>query len=447
MFLSMLRIQYPLYSPEAAAPPATAPTGDLSKDEILDYLNKDDEAPEDDIIPLDDKKDKGKDKDKDKGPKEKEDREEVEEEEETPDPLAELEEEIGDPSEEQLELTTPASRREILKKYPKIFKDFPHLEKAYYREQEFTKLLPTIADAKEAVEHSKTLQSFEADLVKGNTKEILQHIHTKDKRAFNLIVDNYLDTLADVDEKSYLHVLGNVVRGTIRNMVATARADNNEVLEQAAVILNQWAFGNSQFEAPKKLSEDTKARPEVDDREKELADREKKILQQKYNEVNTEITTKVNKAFKLTIENRIDPKNTMPEYVKRAAVRDALENLESLIGKDSRFKTLVDKLWEHGFKNNFDSTSTGRIKQAFVSKAQALLPAVIAKARNEALKGIGKRVRDDDSHQENESKDDEPRRKTGSNKGEESRPRNDSSSKNKVPDGMTALEYLMSDET
>ena len=36
---------------------------------------------------------------------------------------------------------TPVRRKEILAKYPKLFKDFPYLEKAYYREQQFTEVL------------------------------------------------------------------------------------------------------------------------------------------------------------------------------------------------------------------------------------------------------------------------------------------------------------------
>ena len=49
-----------------------------------------------------------------------------------PDELKDIEEELKGPKEEDLELTTPVRRREILAKYPKLFKDFPYLEKAYY---------------------------------------------------------------------------------------------------------------------------------------------------------------------------------------------------------------------------------------------------------------------------------------------------------------------------
>src|SRR5215831_19879700 len=69
---------------------------------------------------------------------EKEREQEGEEELEPKDELAELEEELTGPKEENLELVTPVRRGEILAKYPNVFKDFPYLEKAYYREQQFT---------------------------------------------------------------------------------------------------------------------------------------------------------------------------------------------------------------------------------------------------------------------------------------------------------------------
>src|SRR6187399_1594582 len=77
------------------------------------------------------------------------------------DELKEIEEELDGPKEEDLELMTPVRRREILAKYPKLFKDFPYLEKAYYREQQFTEVYPTIQDARAAHEKSQILDRVE----------------------------------------------------------------------------------------------------------------------------------------------------------------------------------------------------------------------------------------------------------------------------------------------
>lgn len=434
-------------------------SSELSKQDIFEILNKDDDNKE--VIPLkdddkDEKKDDRKADKKDAKPDETDETDKTndddnnEEVDETEEDLKALEDELEEPDEEKLELTTPTSRREILKKYPKLFKDFPYLETAYYREQEFTKLLPTIADAKEAVSKSETLDKFESDLADGNTELVLKAVKDNSPKAYNKLIDNYLSVLSKVDEKAYHHVLGNTIRHTIMAMVQEARASSNEPLEQAAVILNQFIFGSSKFTAPEKLSGDDKSNVD-DEKEQKITERERAFVKQKYNSANEEISNRVNRAYKATIEANIDPKNSMSEYVKKTATREALEELESIISKDTRFKSLVDKLWENAFKNDLDSESVNKIRRAFISKAQTLLPIVIKKARNEALKGIGKRVnsdngKDDDSHLDNESKkDNDSRPRRESNKGNESR-RSSGSSKSRVPDGMSTLEYLMSDD-
>jgi hypothetical protein len=447
-------IQFELLAPVDTVAGKAIISNELSKQDILTELMKDDDTEE--AIPLkdDDKKkdDKKSEKKETKGDEEadEDNKEDTEEGEEKDDELKDLEDELDEPDEDKLELQTPTSRREILKKYPKLFKDFPYLETAYYREQEFTKLLPTIADAKEAVGKSETLDKFEKDLSQGNTELVLKAVRDNNPKAYNKLIDNYLSTLAKVDEKAYHHVLGNTIRHTIMAMVQESRTSGNEALEQAATILNQFIFGSSKFTAPEKLSTDDKT-DESDEKEQRITERERAFTRQKFNSANEELSGRVNKAYKLTIESKIDPKESMTEYVRKTAVREAQEELESLIEKDTRFKTLVDRLWESAFKNDFSSDSVAKIRSAFLSKAQTLLPSVIQKARNEALKGMGKRItsdnHDDDSHpKKDESKNgnDSSRRKE-SKSGDESHRRNDSS-KSKVPSSMTSLEYLMSDD-
>ncbi len=452
MFQLLRNIQSILMSPpDAPTGVADKPSGDLSKNDILDYLNQDDKEDE---IPLDDDKDKDdkkteKKETKDDEESDEDDKEDTEEDEDKSD-LDLLEEELVEPDEDKLELTTPISRREILKKYPKLFKEFPALEKSYYREQAFTQLLPTIADAKEAVDKSQTLDKFETDLSNGNTEVVLNAIKASNPKAFNKVVDNYLQVLSKVDEKAYQHVLGNTIKHTILAMLEESRNSDNAPLEQAAQILNQFIFGSSKFTAPTKLSsdEDTKG----DDEEKKMSERERNFTRQKFNSANDEISTKITKAYKATIESKIDPKESMTEYVRKTAIRDAAEELESLIEKDTRFKSLIDKLWENAFKDDFSQASLAKIRSAFVSKAQTLLPSVIAKHRNAALKGMGKRTsnindKDDDSHQDKESKrDNDSRPRRESKRDDESRRRNDSGNKGKVPAGMSTLEYLMSED-
>ena len=173
--------------------------GSLDKEEVIELLG---EEPEEtlDITPPKSKIDKeagvtGKDE-------EETPEDEQEQEEEEVDELKEIEEELEGPSEEDLELMTPVRRKEILAKYPKLFKDFPYLEKAYYREQQFTELLPTINDAKIAVEKAQVLDKFDCEIMSGDITTVLEAAKDESQEAFLKIADNYLPALRKVDQQA-----------------------------------------------------------------------------------------------------------------------------------------------------------------------------------------------------------------------------------------------------
>jgi hypothetical protein len=183
------------------------------------------------------------------------------------------------------------------------------------------------------------------------------------------------------------------------------------------------------------------AQPEENTREKQFKEREQGFIRQQFENSVNDLNVRVNNTLRNTIEANIDPKQSMTDYVRRNASRDAIDTLENLINQDTRFKVLVDKLWEAAYKSNFTRESVDRIRSAYVSKAKTLLPSVIKKARNEALRGIGKRVRDD-----SESSEDTTRRGPVT----PGKPRAQSSSgkvtkASEIPKNMSTLEFLNSD--
>lgn len=408
---------------------------EMDHEEVIEFL-ADDKDEDKEVLDIEDKsKSKGKDKDivEEEG--------EVEDEKPEGDKeLEELEEELQPPTEEQLELVTPVRRREILAKYPQLFKDFPYLEKAYYREQQFTEVFPTIPDAKEALEKSQTLDRFELDLIQGgNTETILKAVKEENPKSFFKIVDNYLPTLAKVDEKAYMHVIANLTKHTIFSMVQEARKSNNEALQSAAQILNQFVFGSSEFTPPRNLSPTEKP---GENKNTEVEQKEQAFVRRQFDTTVSDLNTRVNNTLKNTIEANIDPKSSMTDFVRRHASTEALDELNRLIGQDTRFKVLADKLWENCLKDNFSKISVDKIKSAYLSKSKTLLPSVIKKARNEALKGMGKRVNDTDDESASSSK-----------RGPVTpgRPRSNVPSSGKIkeakdiPSGMRTIDFLNSD--
>lgn len=412
-----------LYSPDdnsgSAAPPET-----------IELLNEPDEPETLDLTPTIGKK-------TDEGTIEAGAEDEGEEEE--IDEIKELEEELEPPSEEDLELMTPVRRKEILAKYPKLFKDFPYLEKAYYRDQQFTEILPTISDAKTAVEKAGILDRLDRDVMDGNITTVLQAAKTGDKEVFNKIADNYLPALRHVDEQAYYHVLGNVIKDTIITMVREGRAlgEQGAPLQAAANVLNQFVFGSQNFQPPTTLSKQVK--PEDNTRETEIKEREQRLVYSQFEGTKNDLQTRADNVLRATIDSHIDPKQSMTDYVKKNAAKDAFDSLETLLAKDTRFHTLLDKLWERAFQRQFDKESTDRIKSAYLSKAKTLLPSVIKKARNEALRG---RARDDSDSEEPTT----TRRSTAnSGKSTAQTPSGKIKKASDIPKEMSTLDVLMQD--
>lgn len=439
----------PFYAPNDSSTTAPIENKELSKEAMIKFMDDD---KDDDVKPLklDDKEDKDDKLDKDDEKKSKKDEIELEEDDdddkEEDDDLEDVDdlEDLEEISEEKLELMTPVRRKEILAKYPKLFKEFPYLERAYYREQQFTELLPTIDDARTAVDKSNVLDAFEADLLNGNTEKILTGLKRESPEAFNKLIDNYLPTLSKVDNDAFFHVIGNVVKNTISSMVNEAKKSENPALQEAALILNQFVFGTSEFVPPSQLNKGDRK----DDKEDKISERERAFVQKQYDTTKSNLNTKVDNVLKATIESNIDPKNSMTGYVKTAAIRDAHEQLNKLMEGDIRLKTIIDKLWESAFKSDFSQGSIDKIRSAYLSRAKTLLPEVIRKARNEALKGLGKRVASDKSDEET---DETPTRR---NRGSLPVGRSTSSSNSgksasqkagEVPRGMKSIDFLMQD--
>jgi hypothetical protein len=412
-------------------------TGEVEVKDTIELLN---EEPEE-VLELSEDKPKGK-KLRIEGEEDKEEENEEEDE------LKEIEEELKEPKldEDIEELMQPVRRREILKKYPSLFKDFPYLEKAYYRERQFTEVFPTINDAKVAVDKARVLDNVERQVMNGDITQVLSAAKQESSEAFYKIADNYLPALRAVDQQAYYHVLGNVVKDTIITMVKEARTlgEQGAPLQAAANILNQFVFGSQTFKPPTTLSR--QVNPNEAEYENRIKQQEYSRVMSTFESVKDDLQTRADNVLKSTIDQHIDPNGSMSDFVKKNANREAFETLEDLITKDTHFKSILDKLWERAFQKNFDKESTDKIKSAYLTKAKTLLPSVIKRARNDALKGSNgrssERMADSGSTSNTES---------ASRRGpiQQGRSTTQSSGKFKspkdIPRGMSTLDVLMKD--
>jgi hypothetical protein len=388
----------------------------LSVEDTFDLLND-----EGDIVekPKPEPKPKADEKEPEEEPAESDedvdgDEEESDEEDSDEDDLKEIEEDLEEVDEEKLELVTPVRRSQILKKFPTLFKEFPYLEKAYYREQQFTEVFPTIDEAKAAAESVQTLQNLEEDIVtNGNTVNMLKLIKEHNPGKFKHVVDSYLENLAEVDPNAHQHVIGNLIRHTVIGMAREARDSQDADLKAAATILHKYVFGHTKLVAPVKLATEADNAPKADT----VSEREKALVKQRFDDTVVDLNTKINNSLRNIVELNIDPNKRMSDFVRKAAVRDAMEKIDDLITKDKRFASTRDRLWDIAIRKNFSKDSVDDIRRAHLSKAKSLMEPVTKSSRNEALKGMGKRVREEkeeEAVEEKQPKSTERRRSSNS---------------------------------
>ena len=394
-----------LPSPKLFAP-AEAPVGEISTkiptpktaNDINDLFKE---------IDVEDKKVPEK---KEVKPEVKEDKEELEPKEEDDElELIEPDEDIEklDLTEkpDELDVEAPPRKKEILKDFPELFKKYPFLEKMMYRDREYTQLFGSFDDAKEIAEKSDNFNQFESQLLSGNTEEILKGVKDSDEKAFNIIVDDYLPTLAKVDKEAYFHVVGNLNKRLIMEMVQEANDTNNDDLKQAALLVNQFVFGSSKFTAP------TLRVPKNDKTDTEQSEVEQERLsftKERFETSRDDLQSRVDNTLRATISDYIDPKGNMTSYTKKNAVADAMKILSSSIASDSSVVRNLDKLWRTAFENKFSKDSLSKIQSFYLSKAKGGLKNAILKARAEALKDV--QLRSSKSEKEAEVEEEDSRR-------------------------------------
>lgn len=356
-----------------------------SLQDMIDFMGKEDESPN--------KEEKGKketknEKVEDGKEEDEESKEDDEEHIELKDDEEDDEDEKKTEEDEDEVLAIPVKKSVILAKYPKLFKDFPILEKTYYGHQKFAEVFATPEDASEAAEKLEGFAKLEHSIIEeGNLIGVLSAVKEANPDAFNKIADNYFEMLGQVSPEAQYHVISGVMKGLIRNMmkIGNQQGERGEPLKEAAHIINQYLFNDGAEVTPhQKLSKET---PESEEARKLKSDREN-FTRERYETARDGMNDKLGKILRSTINQNIDPKGGMSDYVKRHAINECVDIVNNLIREDKPFLKNLDKLWSNAFQNNFNANSLDQIRKAMLSKAKTLLPGALKKVRNDAIRGL-----------------------------------------------------------
>lgn len=289
-------------------------------------------------------------------------------------------------------------RKEILAKFPDLFKTFPKLENAFFREQQYAEIFPTPKEAKSAMESVENLKKIESEFLSGDIETTLNRLKTADPKALGKITDNILETIKKVDREAYLNTLTKVTKNMLF-AVAKYGKDNDtgedsdaRQLQIAARLIHKHYFNDPNVTP---AEESTKPTTEVDPKAEAVTKREEALNQRELTNATQDVVSRVNNKIQTAVTDAIDPKGAMTPYLKKTAVKDVMVALDSELTDDPRFRAQIDRLWKDAQKASFSDESKSKIRKAFLSKANTILPDIMRRVRGEALKGVDSRKKDE----------------------------------------------------
>lgn len=306
--------------------------------------------------------------------------EEVEEEEEEDKDKEDVEDDLG---------PRRPSFKEIKGKYPDLFKDFPDLREAFFRESEYTKIFPTVDDAHEAVEALESLSVIRDKVLEGDATAILEATKEADAAAYSKMVSNMLPALYKMDQEAYVKAITPTLENMVRSAYREGKSSGNEDLENSALHVSKWFFGTEDVALGKTttVKTATEESPEV----KRLAKERQEFETSKYNEAYSAVIENRDESMERLVLKGLDPDNELTPYVRDKLVRDTIQRIDNLLLKDGSHMSLMNRKWRRAKREGYSKDSLKSIVSAYQARAKSLVPSVRAKLRDAALGKVTKK--------------------------------------------------------
>lgn len=391
----MIKYLFPLFFETPGDKTGTAPvvvldnktTGDSDED-LLGEGNNDDKP----LKKTKEKDEAGADKDgedDDKEPDEEEipdedDKENEDEEEELDEEGNPKEKEPKEKEDEEEEDLVRHSYASIKKEYPEFFKKFPGLKQAFFREQEFTKIFPSVDDAKNAVQAQENFESVREVVMNGDAETFLNQVKTASPDAVAKFAGNFLSDLRKVDKDVYIEVTTPVIRNILQQAVREATDDKDDNLIAACKVVHKAIFGGGYDDISKEVK--TAAREEKDNPEKDKFNKERQeFYEQKYNSLRTGIWSEVESSLTREIERGLDPTNSIRPGLKKLLVEKIFNEVTGKVASDQAHVGRMNELWKREAKAGYNGGLKDSIKTTYLSRARAIMPAIRARVRAEGV--------------------------------------------------------------
>lgn len=351
--------------------PAKAPSSEPNESDV------EESEPDDDIILDDDVEDS---KEADDEDEDSDDDEEKESETESED--EESDEKIGTGY-------GKPTYRQLVAKYPKIFRDFPGLRQTFFRERDYSKLYPTVEDARESYEQLNRLKAGEQRISQADPGDFIELLGEYDVNKQRKFIHDFLPALFSKSKPAFQAVTEPVIKHMIRSAFNDAKRNGNNNLMNSALNVHEWMFGDDKVDDPPKS---TPPPQQQNDPEKERLQREnQEILRGQHQNFVDSILTDSSKRITSIVSKNL-PEDVSP-FLGRSITRDVMDELASVLRDDPAHRSNMERLLKQAASNRYSTEWKDRVKSAYLSRAKLALPTIIKKVRSAALKGSNGKAR------------------------------------------------------
>src|SRR6266568_166087 len=321
-------------------------------------------------------------------------KEETEEESESEDVKeTELEEtkeesEESEESDEEKEIETkdiPYGRptiREIKKEFPEFFTKFPELKEAIFREIEYTKLFPTVEDAKSAFTENEAFSVMSESALNGDSGPILESLEKTDKKALQAFSFSFLPNLYKRSQETYY----DVVTPLFENMLRQAYKSNDENLKNSSLNIFQYLFGDKgDSEAVLKGEKTLSKNLNITEEQKKLQENRDAETSNRFRQTAENVSSEVQRFMKSLVLKDFDPDKVFTPFLRNQLAEEVVKRIDNALSNDNGHKIIMSARWKHAKQSNYSDDEKSKLISTYLARAKSLIGPIREKVRSQAL--------------------------------------------------------------
>lgn len=296
-------------------------------------------------------------------------------------------------NEEDSENVEIPSFKAVIKKYPNLFKDFPHFRHVFFHAKEYREIFPTLEEARGAVEDLKAFKDLEDSLVSGKPEDIIkviESINELDEKAVPNLANNFLSSIRKVNQDLYFQVITPELVNFTRQMYRAGVKNGNDNLKNAALVASLHFFDDPKIASGEKDIKLPNAQKKEDVKDDKLERERANFRQEKYSALYNDVVSSFDSQLAEAISDGLDPKNNMTEGIKELIVEKVMKEISKVLSSSKIHSNKMTSLWRRAGDDGFSSSHKSRIVSASLGAAKEIMPRIRAKVRASVL-GIRER--------------------------------------------------------